>query len=496
RMVVDQGGAVAQITHYYPFGMSFAESTNASKQPYKYNGKELDTENNLNTYDYEARLLGVAVPRFTTVDPLAEMYPSISPYAYCNNNPLRFIDPTGMAWKPTYYEDNEGNRTYNGYEWIDEDKSYDEDGNLLAGLYAQAIFFSDNGTFDSTSRYNMGSSTATVYQADGTTTTFDANTLPSDLDSYATVPEGIYHATVGKHKNSYIALRMSDTNNSGQIELGAPNPAHPDRTYAADINIHKPGLNNLTGLTTKGAAVSQGCLLIDRNEWTNFIGIFNNDSQKSNTVSVTVSRTLSTPVNVNRLPAFNFFSSGYRSDFFKNFNGYKIMKITFILFTILFFIFPTSNGFAQKKHIESINKYDNEGSKHGYWIEEDKYQQIELYYKHGLKSGLIKYYNKDWRLSCLGEYNNNSMSGTWYYFGNKGHLMVIQKDFTKNDDIIIDLDSGIRHKYKYKCYTITFYPNGYKQSEGILLWDEDPQSDDTYEYGTWNYYNEQGEPKI
>ena len=98
RMVVDQEGAVAQITHYYPFGMSFAESTNASKQPYKYNGKELDMENSLNTYDYEARLLSVAVPRFTTMDPLAENYYSWSPYHYAGNNPILITDPTGMDW--------------------------------------------------------------------------------------------------------------------------------------------------------------------------------------------------------------------------------------------------------------------------------------------------------------------------------------------------------------------------------------------------------------
>ncbi|NLZ74250.1 MAG: RHS repeat-associated core domain-containing protein, partial [Bacteroidales bacterium] len=95
RMVVDQEESVAQITHYYPFGMSFAESTEVSKQPYKYNGKELDMENSLNTYDYEARLLGVAVPRFTTMDPLAEMYYNISPYAYVANNPIKHIDEEG-----------------------------------------------------------------------------------------------------------------------------------------------------------------------------------------------------------------------------------------------------------------------------------------------------------------------------------------------------------------------------------------------------------------
>jgi hypothetical protein len=35
---------------------------------------------------------------FTTVDPLAEKYYSISPYAYVANNPLKFIDPDGKQW--------------------------------------------------------------------------------------------------------------------------------------------------------------------------------------------------------------------------------------------------------------------------------------------------------------------------------------------------------------------------------------------------------------
>ena len=38
-----------------------------------------------------------SVQWFYMMDPLAEKYYSISPYAYVANNPLRFIDPTGMA---------------------------------------------------------------------------------------------------------------------------------------------------------------------------------------------------------------------------------------------------------------------------------------------------------------------------------------------------------------------------------------------------------------
>jgi len=35
--------------------------------------------------------------KFTTVDPLSEKYYSWSPYVYCYNNPMKFVDPTGEA---------------------------------------------------------------------------------------------------------------------------------------------------------------------------------------------------------------------------------------------------------------------------------------------------------------------------------------------------------------------------------------------------------------
>ena len=68
---------------------------NASLQPYKYNGKEFDRMHGLNTYDYGARQYIPALPSWDRIDPLAEEYYSVSPYAYCNNNPIRFIDPDG-----------------------------------------------------------------------------------------------------------------------------------------------------------------------------------------------------------------------------------------------------------------------------------------------------------------------------------------------------------------------------------------------------------------
>ena len=96
--VVNQGGEVVQKNQYYPFGMSFANDVNPSAQPYKYTGKEADQMHGLNLYDYSARYHDPALGRFTTIDPLAEKYYSISPYVYCMNNPIRFIDPDGREF--------------------------------------------------------------------------------------------------------------------------------------------------------------------------------------------------------------------------------------------------------------------------------------------------------------------------------------------------------------------------------------------------------------
>ncbi|WP_368122808.1 RHS repeat-associated core domain-containing protein [Bacteroides thetaiotaomicron] len=95
RVVINQTGEIEETNHYYPFGGIFA-GTN-SIQPYKYNGKELDTKKDLNWYDYGARMYDVTLGKFMNVDPLAENYYWISPYVYCENNPINLIDPTGMA---------------------------------------------------------------------------------------------------------------------------------------------------------------------------------------------------------------------------------------------------------------------------------------------------------------------------------------------------------------------------------------------------------------
>lgn len=100
RTVTNEDGTVEQITHYYPFGGTFNDAgVNASLQQYKYNGKELDRVAGLNTYDYGARQYFSALPVWDRMDPKCEEDYGVSPYAYCRNNPMKFVDEKGEKIK-------------------------------------------------------------------------------------------------------------------------------------------------------------------------------------------------------------------------------------------------------------------------------------------------------------------------------------------------------------------------------------------------------------
>ena len=95
RVVVDEDGSVEQVNHYYPFGALFGEGVQSSPQQYRFCGKELDSTSTLNLYWFGSRLYDPLTARWTTQDPMSEKYYASSPYAYCQNDPVRFIDPDG-----------------------------------------------------------------------------------------------------------------------------------------------------------------------------------------------------------------------------------------------------------------------------------------------------------------------------------------------------------------------------------------------------------------
>jgi len=87
-----------EITDYYPFGLEIPLSGSTDNQ-IKYNSKALQTEADLDWYDYSARFYDPVLGQWHAVDPLAENTPNWSPYVYCNNSPVVMIDPDGRYSK-------------------------------------------------------------------------------------------------------------------------------------------------------------------------------------------------------------------------------------------------------------------------------------------------------------------------------------------------------------------------------------------------------------
>ena len=128
---------ILQRTHYYPSGLPWHTNTGigADVQNRKYNGKEFVEMHGLDEYDSEARWYYPAIMRTTTMDPLAEKYYSISPYAWCGNNPVVMVDPDGrQIW--IIFEDENRKRQNLQYK---EGNLYDTKGNLYEGNNSMAM---------------------------------------------------------------------------------------------------------------------------------------------------------------------------------------------------------------------------------------------------------------------------------------------------------------------------------------------------------------------
>ena len=174
RTIIDGStGQVVETNDYYAFGSRWDRSGSLIDQSnrYRYNSKEEQTTFGTPYSDYGARQYSSFNGRWLTVDPLAEKYYSYSPYAFCNNNPVNFVDPDGedvweinsngiITWVEgsdehrLYYIDSEGNRsdnyiTVNNREILDAFTgkdgiaSYTDDSNI-DDFFKVFLFAADN----------------------------------------------------------------------------------------------------------------------------------------------------------------------------------------------------------------------------------------------------------------------------------------------------------------------------------------------------------------
>ena len=100
--------------NYYPFGEIASQTGSEEDTHFDFIGQERDRETGLmyfgaRYYRSKAEIPFLwdnpAIGRFLTVDPCDYKYPSWSSYNYCGNNPLKYIDPTGMLWETKDDED-------------------------------------------------------------------------------------------------------------------------------------------------------------------------------------------------------------------------------------------------------------------------------------------------------------------------------------------------------------------------------------------------------
>ena len=97
RVEVGPDGTVLKNHEFLPYGEHLGGNvSNVETNDYLYGGKELQQRFGVNLYDSGARFQS-NTGAFTSPDPLAEKYYSISPYAYCAGNPVKFLDFNGEA---------------------------------------------------------------------------------------------------------------------------------------------------------------------------------------------------------------------------------------------------------------------------------------------------------------------------------------------------------------------------------------------------------------
>nr|WP_067063147.1 DUF6443 domain-containing protein [Mucilaginibacter sp. L294] len=86
---------VLEENHYYPFGLTVNTFSNSStvKNPYKFNGVELEKHFGLETEEDFYRGYDPQLGRFNGIDP--KLSYSLSPYCAMSNNPVLYSDPLG-----------------------------------------------------------------------------------------------------------------------------------------------------------------------------------------------------------------------------------------------------------------------------------------------------------------------------------------------------------------------------------------------------------------
>lgn len=265
RQVIDDEGNTVEAVSYQPYG-TMVSLNQTAEMPVreKFTGKEFDTEGDssgIGLYDFGARLYDPDAGIFASVDPLEEFF---NVYSYTGQNPINFIDPTGMGLEKTGYEE---------LEFIDppEDQTHEEDqayqtGTRNTGIdgdFALEINHSGNIDFNISFNNEMesdglnfdfgqwgGSSTSQLPQLSKNA----IKTIGAGLEALKTCFK-TDKKTTKYSKNDAVNVDMGNSaSNSGGIDL----LRSPRFDADGNIQLNRRGLLGAFGVPIAGGIVGAG----------------------------------------------------------------------------------------------------------------------------------------------------------------------------------------------------------------------------------------------
>ena len=140
--MTDSNGEVVWRGYISPFGDS-ATGEGSLEEAVKFTSKELDPETGL--YYFNARWYDPVLGRFTTEDPARD---GVNWYVYVLNNPLSFIDPTGLEMKVP--EEGLNNDEFSHEENVDMVIDY------VSTVSGSEAFIDDDGSIQVGDQIEMG----------------------------------------------------------------------------------------------------------------------------------------------------------------------------------------------------------------------------------------------------------------------------------------------------------------------------------------------------